>query len=325
MKRISFLNRRLLYSLRIEELVGLILITFTLIFASFSNLYIFKNHLFQSQNFALNIARLLISAIFIYLFYHSIRYRSEHKVFKIFRDFGPFLFVLVIYFNLQDAIFILNPDDIHHTLARLDEKLFGIHPSVWAEQFYRPWLTDWFALSYLNYYVMTLILLGLLYLKNQHGTFRIVMLTVMISYFIGFVAYIFFPASSPYLVISDQYQVDIWKDTSVISWLTYTIVDLAPHRVRDAFPSMHNAIVLLTIIMAWRYHRIFFWVQLPLAFSLPFATVYLRYHFVVDIMGAIPVIAVALYLSPRLELKWQEYRNLKSSSEDGITESRVNP
>lgn len=142
------------------------------------------------------------------------------------------------------------------------------------------------------------------------------MVTMMISYFIGFISYIIFPASSPYLVIPELYQVDIWKDTSFVSWLTYNIVDLSPPRVRDAFPSMHNAIVLLTMIMAWRYHRTFFWIQLPLAISLPFATVYLRYHYAVDIIGALPLVAVGLYISPRLEHKWRQVQSRNSSFED---------
>ncbi len=300
------------------------LIGFTILFASLSNLYVSLNHLQQLHLLVLNVLRILASILFIVYFYTSIIYRANNKAFQLFRDFVPFLFVLIIFFNLQDAIFLINPHDIHHTLARLDGKLFGIQPSVWAEQFYSPRLTDWLALSYLNYYVMTLILLGLLYLKKQYESFRIVMLTMMISYFIGFVGYLIFPASSPYLVIPELYHIDIWKDTSFISWLTYTIVDMSPHRVRDAFPSMHNAIALLTMIMAWRYHRTFFWIQLPLAISLPFATVYLRYHYVVDIIGAIPVIMVALYISPLLERKWQNYQKHKISLHDTINESGVN-
>ena len=316
MKRNTLFTNSLLQALRIEEVIGLLLITFAVLFATFSNLYMFMNDLPEAQNIIVNISRILTSTFFTFLFYRSILVHAENGGFQIFRDFAPFLFILVIYFNLQDTIFLINPQDIHHTLVHLDEKLLGMQPTVWAEKFYHPQLTDWFSFTYLNYYFMTPILLGLLYLNKRHEHFRIVMVTMMISYFIGFISYIIFPASSPYLVIPELYKVDIWKDTSFFSWLTYTIVDMSPHRVRDAFPSMHNGIVLLTMIMAWRYHRIFFWIQLPLALSLPFATVYLRYHYVVDIIGALPVIAVALYISPRLEQKWRQIQKRNTSLED---------
>ena len=105
------------------------------------------------------------------------------------------------------------------------------------EQFYHPRLTDWFAFTYMNYYFMTLMLLAILNRKRRYREFRILMLTMMISYFIGFVSYIIFPASSPYLVISRLYHTDIWKDTSFISSFTRSIVDMAPHRVRAEFRS----------------------------------------------------------------------------------------
>jgi len=323
MKRETVFKNILLRQLRIEELIGLVLVTFALLFASFSNVYTLMNELPEAPNFGANLLRILASGFFTFWFSRSIIYQAENRGFQIIRDFAPFLFVLVIYFNLQDAIFIIHPHDIHHTLVDLDGKLFGVQPTVWFEQYYHPRLTDWFAFTYLNYYVMTPILLALLYLKKENESFRVVILTMMISYFIGFISYVIFPASSPYLVIPELYQIDIWKDTSFISWITYTIVDLSPHRVRDAFPSMHNAIVLLTMIMAWRYHRKFFWIQLPLAISLPLATVYLRYHYVVDIIAALPVIAIALYLSPRLEHKWKQFQQQNDPLDNRIGESGV--
>ena len=324
MRKHTLFANTLLQAVRIEELIGLVLIAFAIIFAGLANLYIMMNQLLDSHSIAVNLLRIFTSALLTFLFCRSILYHAENKVFRFARDFAPFLFVLVIYFNLQDAIFILNPSDIHHTLGNLDEKLFGLQPTVWAERFYHPRVTDLLSLSYLNYYFMTLTLLGLLYVKKRHEDFRVVVKTIMISYFIGFLSYIIFPASSPYLVIPELYEVDIWKDTSFFSWLTYTIVDMSPHRVRDAFPSMHNATVLLTLIMAWRYHRTYFWIQLPLAISLPFATVYLRYHYVVDIIGAIPVIALALYITPRLELKWTQFQRQKTSLEKSMSKSGVN-
>ncbi|MBT3253464.1 MAG: hypothetical protein HN995_14295 [Candidatus Marinimicrobia bacterium] len=324
MKKHTLFANTLLQTLRIEELIGIVLITFTIIFASYANLYLMMNGSNASQNVAVNFLRIFTSGLLTFLFCRSILYHTSNKVFQFVRDFLPVLFVLIIYYNLQDAIFILNPRDIHHTLINLDGKLFGIQPTVWAERFYHPRLTDWFSFTYLNYYFMTLILLGLLYLKQRYDDFRVIVATIMIGYFIGFISYIIFPASSPFLVIPEAYEVDIWKDTSFFSWLTYTIVDLSPHRVRDAFPSMHNAIVLLTLILAWRYHRTYFWIQLPLAISLPFATVYLRYHYVVDIIGAIPVIALALYLTPRLVLRWRQFQDKNTSLEDNLGESGVN-
>lgn len=280
----------------------------TIILSSILNAYSFKLELMSSAQFFVNSSRIFASFLFMTSFYSGLYLKVWAGRLQMMRDFAPFLFILVIYFNIQDVIYLFNPEDIHYRLLDWDNFLFGIQPTVWIEQFYHPRLTDWFALTYLNYYIITLVLLFILYRKARLNHFRTVMVTMMISYYIGFVCYLFFPASSPYLVIPHYYAFDIWENTSFISWLTYTLVDLSPHRVRDAFPSMHNGIVLLTMIMAWRYHRTYFWIQLPLAISLPMATIYLRYHYAVDLIAALPVIGFALVLTPWLEEKWQAYQ-----------------
>jgi membrane-associated phospholipid phosphatase len=220
------------------------------------------------------------------------------------RDFGPYIFVIAIYTNLHDTIHFINPHDVHYALAAIDAWMFGVQPSVWAERFYHPWLTDWFSLAYMNYYWITLILVFWLYWRGRTREFRTIMLTMIITYYIGFFGYVLFPAASPYLVIPDLYSIDIWKGTSLVSASIQEIVSLSPDRARDAFPSLHNAITLLTMVMAWRFNKYFFWIFLPIAVSLPLATIYLRYHFFIDIVGGVIAMLVAYYLSPAIDRWW---------------------
>ena len=170
---------------------------FTLIFASIANIQAYLNEGIQTQDFLLNLSRILIPAILLAFFSQALVTQTENKTFQRIRDFTPFLFVLVIYFNIQDTIFLINPNDVHHALAKLDHAIFGMQPSVWMEKYYHPRLTDWSALSYLNYYIMSLILLILLYHRKQFQVFRIVMVTLMVSYYMGFIGYMFFRLLPP--------------------------------------------------------------------------------------------------------------------------------
>ena len=52
---------------------------------------------------------------------------------------------------------------------------------------------------------------------------------------------------------------------------------------RDAFPSGHFEVALLTLLLAWRMLRPFFWILLPFGAGLSIATFYLGYHFLVDL------------------------------------------
>ncbi|MCF7807675.1 MAG: phosphatase PAP2 family protein [Candidatus Marinimicrobia bacterium] len=266
----------------------------------------------SSFNAAAGIIRASLSLIVTLLFFWLIQFKIENKPVQIIRDFAPFLFTIVIYLNLHDTIRALNPHDIHQGLLIAEEWIFGLQPTVWIERFYHPRLTDWFAFSYLNYYWMTLTLAIWLYRRKYFREFRTLILAGMLSNYLGFIGYLVFPAASPYMVMPELFTVDIWEGGSFISELARAVVGLSPERVRDAFPSLHNGITLLTMIMAWRYNRLLFWLFLPMALSLPVATVYLRYHFVVDIIAGFGVSLLAIWLAPKLELSWQALQKNQS-------------
>jgi membrane-associated phospholipid phosphatase len=71
---------------------------------------------------------------------------------------------------------------------------------------------------------------------------------------------------------------------------------LAP---RDAFPSGHALVTLLSIAWAWRYRLGVRWVVTVL--GAPYcSTVYLRYHYVVDVLAGAALAVLCLALAPAL-------------------------
>ena len=63
--------------------------------------------------------------------------------------------------------------------------------------------------------------------------------------------------------------------------------------------------MLLSIILAWRYHRWFFWIQLPFGTGLVLGTVYLRHHWVVDILAGFALAVFFYWAGPRIERRWE--------------------
>ncbi|MGH7371035.1 MAG: phosphatase PAP2 family protein, partial [Candidatus Methylomirabilales bacterium] len=61
---------------------------------------------------------------------------------------------------------------------------------------------------------------------------------------------------------------------------------------QDAFPSGHTAIVLVVLFYARGFVRGLFWIFLPMVVALIFSTVYLRYHYVVDVLAGILLAAL---------------------------------
>lgn len=68
----------------------------------------------------------------------------------------------------------------------------------------------------------------------------------------------------------------------------------------DCFPSMHTCCTVLLGWSAFRHVRPLFWWILPIVVSMPLACVYLRYHYVVDVLAGLALAAVMIWLTPRL-------------------------
>jgi membrane-associated phospholipid phosphatase len=68
---------------------------------------------------------------------------------------------------------------------------------------------------------------------------------------------------------------------------------------RDCMPSGHTMMTLMTMIMAFSMRSGLRWYYLVLGSSLIFATVYLRYHYVVDVLaGMLWAMAVLAAIEP---------------------------
>ena len=63
---------------------------------------------------------------------------------------------------------------------------------------------------------------------------------------------------------------------------------------------------LLAVLLAWRYQRWFAWVQIPFATGLVLGTVYLRHHWVVDILAGFVMTFLAFWAGPRIEDWWTD-------------------
>jgi len=83
------------------------------------------------------------------------------------------------------------------------------------------------------------------------------------------------------------------------------LISILPSQARDAFPSLHTAVTLLTLAFAFKYLRWLFWLLLPVCIGLLVATVYLRHHYVIDLIAGVFLALAAYLIIPRLERWWQ--------------------
>ena len=213
---------------------------------------------------------------------------------EIVRDWFPFLAILFMYYSLWgDATHLLVRHDCDRQLIVLDQWLFGFQASVALQRFITPARTAWMEFSYF-YHILNIPLVGcFVYLCRPRARFREMMSGLMVVTFLGLLGYILVPAIGPMYSLHDAYTVPLSQPISIFNQ-QLEFMDLARIH-RDVFPSMHVAISFLVWLYALRNSRPLFWVLSPLVLSLWVSTIYLRYHYLIDVVAGL-LLAPASFL-----------------------------
>jgi len=220
------------------------------------------------------------------------------------REVLPFLTCILIYTNLHDTIGFVNPHDIHHTLAALDQALFGVQPCVWAERFITPARTEVMQFFYMSFLWIAPSTALVLLAQRRWREFRATTVAVLVCFYLGYFLYVAFPAAPPRLVLVYEFTRSLEGYPRIFSILSARAFTLLPVDSRAAFPSLHAAVSLVALVHAWRHVRPWFWVLLPFALGLWASTIYLRHHYFVDLIAGWLLAPVAVAAAPRLDAWW---------------------
>jgi membrane-associated phospholipid phosphatase len=162
------------------------------------------------------------------------------------------------------------------------------------------------SLAYLSYYFLPLTFVLVLYLKGREPAFNESIFVLTFGYYVSFIGYILFPAIGPRYTLTSLYSVPLEG-----SWITDFVRDTLnalEHNKRDCMPSGHTQIVLMVLFLTYRYERFLFCLFFPIICGLILSTVYLRYHYVIDLFAGAAFAAGCLLMGPRL-YKWWSLQN----------------
>lgn len=300
----AFLNN--IFRLRLEELIALVFLIPSLLITLKANWFFIEIGRNIPRKFYGGITRLVITAVLMAAFLYFVKKKPLWRYTYWLRDVMPFAFCIAIYTNLHDTIHFVNPYDIHDQLIAIDQYMFGVQPVLWAQQFYHPWLTQYFSISYMNYFFITVSVVVFLLIKKRDADMRRVLLGTILCFYFGYFLYIIFPAAPPRLVLADQFIRDFgggWLGAAQVK-----MVNISSSSSRAAFPSLHCAITLITLMYAWVMSRKLFYILLIPGISLVMATVYLRHHYVIDIFAGFALAVFAFYTAPYIAAWWENLR-----------------
>jgi membrane-associated phospholipid phosphatase len=214
--------------------------------------------------------------------------------------FSPILFIVLIYESLGDLIHYLQPD-IDPVLMRIELYLFGVQPTIWMQRWIVPWLTDLLSFAYLSYYFLPVILVFVLYLKKRPGLYP-TFFVLTLGYYVSFIGYTLFPAVGPRYAMTSFYTVPL-EGSFITDWVRDGL-NAIQHNIRDCMPSGHTQIALTVLYLAHRYERKVFYIFLPFVCGLVLSTIYLRYHYVIDLFAGTAIAIACMIIGPRLYRWW---------------------
>jgi hypothetical protein len=209
----------------------------------------------------------------------------------------PFALMLLLYQATRYAIPALGLGMWDARLAAADRWLMGGDLLGWLDGrvgwIYIAPLAEIFSLAYLLLYVY----LATAVARAARGPLRrqaAFSIGLWSTYAIGFLGYTLVPARGPYIAFAGSYQhpIDGWLFTA----LCRTIVDTGAAGY-DVFPSLH--VGATAFLLGWDWHTARGWFRiwaLPIVL-LWMSTLYLRYHYVVDVLAGAALASVALALA----------------------------
>jgi membrane-associated phospholipid phosphatase len=202
---------------------------------------------------------------------------------RLLHAFYPLLFIPITFDSFADLLPWVSPGEQDPWLIQLDLALLGVHPTVWFERFIHPVLTEILTWAYTSYYFLPIILGVALYRRGKEGDFDRVVFSLVLCFYLSYLGYFLVPAIGPRFTLGSLQQVEL-KGLLLAEPIMDTLNRLERFK-QDAFPSGHTAVVLLVLYYARQFVRGLFWPFLPVVVALILSTVYLRYHYVVDILA----------------------------------------
>lgn len=231
---------------------------------------------------------------------------------EIFRDWFPFFLLSACYYSLFTNLLLrINPHTADTVLSRIDATLLGNQASFLLERWINPWATDLFNLVYFSY-VFSLPLVAIyFYTARTKSTFRRVMMGYLTLMLMGISSYLLVPAIGPGSFFAGHFTRDL-SGHAVSRSVEYIISN---GRVAyDCFPSLHVGIPLLLSLYLRDYCRKLFIPALFYVVLMCFATIYLRYHYLVDVLAAFVYAPVAYRLNDFLLARWPGERIIAAAT-----------
>jgi membrane-associated phospholipid phosphatase len=215
----------------------------------------------------------------------------------------------LILFTFKEIYFMIKPirkHDYDYLFIEIDRMIFGGDPTVFMYQFANPVITEILQIVYGLFYFLPIILALFLLKYKRYLAVDFTVFSVVYGFYLSYLGYFALPGVGPRFTLHDFELLNTELPglflTNYLRELTNigeSIPTGTPNPLevvqRDIFPSGHTMITLIVMYLALRFRSKVNYFLIPVGTLLIISTVYLRYHYVIDLVGGAAFAAFSLW------------------------------
>ncbi len=251
---------------------------------------------FQRINYAKSIVALHLVGLAFTILLGGLK--PQHQPLRFLQKWYPLLFLPLFFNVLHYLVPEINPHDIDPYLIQIDQWLTGKSITLWLETFNYPYLVDLLQFSYSIFYFFPLLVLIPLSRRRRVHEFNEFAFAVLLTFYLSYLGYVLFPALGPRFYLAHKYQT-LLSGSQPFQLLGQLLNNLENVQW-DAFPSGHTAVALVVLFYAYKFRLKVFYLLIPLVILLIISTVFLRYHYLIDVIAGVALSGLVLFLSAKL-------------------------
>jgi membrane-associated phospholipid phosphatase len=216
----------------------------------------------------------------------------------VFRHWYPLPYVAACYKEMSLLIPPIRGGGVDRQLAAIDYRIWGAHPTVWLERIQGPLLTEILQVLYSLFVPVVMLVAFWIWKRRWYPEFRQYAFLIALGFLVSYVGYLLVPARGPRFLLAGLQHTELRG-----LWL-YQFLRVGLDRLEsahyDCFPSGHTELTALAWWGSRQISRRLGYTYFAYTGSIIFATVYLRYHYTIDVLAGALVAVILMFAAPLL-------------------------
>ncbi len=221
------------------------------------------------------------------------------------------LTVFFSYFQLRHILPAVSERAVDGDLLSFDLRVFHVEPSLAWDKFVTPVTTEWFAFFYFGYFfLLSAHVLSIMLAARSQFRLSHFALGIFLVFCTGHLVYMVVPGYGPYRFLAASFQHEL---SGGPFWHAVQATVSAGGAQKDIFPSLHTACPTYFALFSYRHRKAlpykYTWVVTAFcATQIIVATMFLRWHYLIDIFAGITLAILAVTVSEALVVRDERRR-----------------